>query len=67
MVQILKTVDGKTHRITTPKPPVFDNASDQIIAMAVSGLNNDSMAPMPLSASTDADFRKSLERPNQTL
>lgn len=63
VVQILTTKDGKTHRVTTPPKPVFDNASDQLIAMAVSGAEHDSMAPMPLSASIESDFRKSLEKP----
>lgn len=68
VVERIHTSDGKSHRVTTPPKRVFDNASDQLIAMAISGAGSGvGMPPLPLSESVEADFRKSLEKPIEIL
>lgn len=58
-----RTADGKLRSRQSAPRPVFDNASDQILAMAVSGASSGgSMPPMPLMADADEAFSKSLEK-----
>ncbi len=64
VVERIRTADGKSHRVTTPPKRVFDNASDQLIAMAIHGANGGvGMPPLPMSASIEEDFKKSLATP----
>ncbi len=58
-----RTADGKLRSRQSAPRPVFDNASDQILAMAVSGASSGgSMPPMPLMADADEAFSRSLDR-----
>ena len=58
-----RTADGKTRSRQSAPKPVFDNASDQVIAMAVSGAaSGGSMPPMPMMDNADEAFAKSLEK-----
>lgn len=58
-----RTADGKLRSRQSAPRPVFDNASDQILAMAVSGASSGgSMPPMPLMADADEAFARSLDR-----
>ena len=64
VVRRFETEDGKTHRLTIPPRPIFDNASDQLLLMALTGASGSgAMPPLPLSSAADADFKKSLEKP----
>ena len=45
------------------RKPVFDNASDDQLAMAVGGGGTQAIAPIPMTAASEAEFLKSLERP----
>ena len=59
-----RTADGKSHRVIRHPKRVFDNASDQLIAMAISASKNGgSMPPLPLTDATEKDFLDSLTRP----
>jgi len=42
------------------KPPVFNNASDQVLAMAVGGAPGQDIPPLPLSKGIEEDFKNSL-------
>ena len=58
-----RTADGKLRSRQSAPRPVFDNASDQILAMAVSGASSGgSMPPMPLMDNADEAFARSLEK-----
>ncbi len=64
IIERIRTADGKSHRVTKPPRPIFDNPSDQLIAMAISGANSGiEMPPLPMSDSVENDFKKSLESP----
>ncbi len=64
VVERILTTDGKSHRITRPQKNVFDNPSDQLIALAVSGAHSGiAMPPLPMSESLEEDFKKSLKTP----
>lgn len=64
VVERIRTVDGKSHRVTTPPKRVFDNASDQLIAMAIHGANSGvGMPPLPMTDSVEQDFKRSLASP----
>ena len=59
-----RTADGKSHRVIRHPKRVFDNASDQLIAMAISASKNGgSMPPLPLTDATEKDFLDSLMHP----
>ena len=45
------------------KPPTYNNVSDQVIAMAVSGDMDDELPPIPISEDMEADFVESLKTP----
>ena len=64
VVEKIRTADGKSHRVTTPPKRVFDNASDQLIAMAIHGANSGvGMPPLPMTDSIEQDFKRSLASP----
>jgi hypothetical protein len=64
VVERIRTADGKSHRVTTAPKRVFDNASDQLIAMAIHGANGGvGMPPLPMGDSVEEDFRRSLASP----
>ena len=68
VVEKIHTADGKSHRVTTPPKRVFENASDQLIAMAIHGANSGvGMPPLPMTDSLEADFKKSLASAIQIL
>ena len=59
-----RTADGKSHRVITHPKRAFENASDQLIAMAISASKNGgSMPPLPLTDATEKDFLESLTHP----
>jgi len=63
VLERFRTADGKTRSRQSAPKPVFDNASDQIIAMAVTGAaSGGSMPPMPVMNNADDEFLKSLEK-----
>lgn len=60
IVERVQLPDGTTaKRVHTP-PPIFDNVSDQMIAMVVSVPPGHSIPPLPHDATLDESFRKSL-------
>lgn len=64
VLERFKTADGKIRSRQSAPRSVFDNPSDQLIAMAIHGGNSTSgMPPMPISSSAEEDFVKSLEKP----
>lgn len=64
VLERFRTADGKTRSRQSAPKAVFDNASDQLIAMAVQGAaSGGSMPPMPVSRNADAEFKASLEKP----
>ncbi len=64
VIDICVMPNGKTRKvIRNARPPVFANASDQVIAMAVSGEFDDELPPIPISDDMEADFRESLKTP----
>lgn len=63
ILERFKTADGKTRSRQSAPKPVFDNASDQLIAMAISGSTaGGAMPPMPVMSNADEEFKKSLEK-----
>jgi len=63
VIEYLQLADGTTKRKIRPPKPLFDNASDQLIAMAVSAKPGQSMPPLPDLSNVDDDFAKSLLSP----
>ena len=60
IVERVQLPDGTTaKRVHTP-PPIFDNVSDQMIAMVVSVPPGQSIPPLPHDSNLDESFRKSL-------
>jgi len=63
VVEKLTLADGrKIEKVIRPKP-IFDNVSDQMIALAVSAKPGESMAPLPALGDMDEEFAKSLLSP----
>lgn len=63
VLERFRTADGRIRSRQSAPRPVFDNVSDQIIAMAASGAESGSvMPPMPIMDNADEAFIKSLER-----
>ena len=63
IVERFRTPDGKTHSRQSLPTPLFENATDQIIALAVAGAESGSaMPPIPALNNSDEEFKKSLER-----
>ncbi len=64
IIDICIMPNGKTRKvIRNARPPVFSNASDQVIAMAVSGDFDEELPPVPISDDMEADFLESLKTP----
>lgn len=62
VIERFKTADGKIRSRQSAPRPVFDNPSDQIIALAVSGAATGAeMPPIPSLEDADGAFAKSLE------
>ena len=58
-----RAADGKIRSRQSAPKPIFDNASDQLIAMAASGAESGhAMPPMPVMNNADEEFMKSLEK-----
>ena len=63
VIEKLKLADGTSKTKVHPKPPLFENPCDQVIAMAISTKPGDSMPPLPDLAGIDQDFANSLLSP----
>ena len=63
VIEKLKLADGTSKTKVHPKPPLFENPCDQVIAMAISTKPGDSMPPLPDLAGIDQDFANSLLNP----
>ena len=62
VLERFRTADGKIRSRQSAPKPIFDNASDQIIAMAASGAESGyAMPPLPVMNNADEEFIKSLE------
>lgn len=62
VIERFKTADGKIRSKQSAPRPIFDNPSDQIIALAVSGAATGAeMPPIPSLEDADGAFAKSLE------
>lgn len=62
VLERFRTADGKVRSRQSAPKPIFDTASDQLIAMAVSGAESGhAMPPMPAMDNADEAFIKSLE------
>ena len=62
VIERFKTADGKIRSKQSAPRPIFDNPSDQIIALAVSGVAAGAeMPPIPSLEDADGAFAKSLE------
>ena len=56
--------DGKLHMsVRYARKPVFDNASDDQLAMAVAGNGTQAIAPIPMTATSEQEFLESLKKP----
>ena len=63
VLERFRTADGKIRSRQSAPKPIFDNASDQLIAMAASGAESGhAMPPMPVMDNADEEFMKSLEK-----
>lgn len=63
VIEKLKLADGTTKMKIHPKPPLFENPCDQVIAMAISTKPGEAMPPLPDLAGIDRDFANSLLSP----
>lgn len=63
VIEKLWMADGKTKSKIHPPKPIFENASDQLIAMAVSVKPGQAMPPLPDLSTVDQDFLKSMVNP----
>ena len=55
--------DGTKKTKVMPPPPIFSNASDQVIALAISAKPGEAMPPLPDLHGIDEDFAKSFLTP----
>ena len=63
VLERFRTADGKTRSRQSAPKPIFDNASDQTLAMAVTGAASGSaMPPLPVMNNADAEFLRSLDK-----
>lgn len=64
VLERFRTADGKIRSRQSAPKPIFDNASDQIIAMAASGgaASGHAMPPMPVMNNADEAFMQSLKK-----
>ena len=63
VIEKLTLSDGRVIEKVRPPKPIFDNASDELIAMALSAKPGQYMAPLPDLSSIDRDFAISLLNP----
>lgn len=63
VIEKLKLADGTIKMKVSPKPPLFENACDQVIAMAISTKPGDAMPPLPDLTGIEEDFANSLLSP----
>lgn len=63
VIEKLRLADGTTKMKVRPKPPLFENACDQVIAMAISTKPGDAMPPLPDLTGIEQDFANSLLSP----
>ena len=58
-----KDAEGVEHLVySSTEKPIFDNASDQVLAMALERVSGEDAPPMPITSSADADFKASLKK-----
>lgn len=65
VIEKLVLADGTTASKINPPPPVFKNAAEQVIALAISTPLGKTMPPLPDLSGIDADFEKSLLEPTE--
>jgi hypothetical protein len=64
IIDICKMPNGKTRKVIRPaKPRVFTHATDQLLAAALSGNNDEDLPPLPIDDDMEADFLESLSTP----
>lgn len=63
IIERYRMSDGNTHSIVTDPPPVFENSSDQILAMALSVPQGGELPPLPIPPTMEKDFLASLSKP----
>jgi len=64
IVDICRMPDGRSRKVIRPaKPPTFVNASDQMLAHALSGTMDEDLPPLPISEDLEEDFVESLKTP----
>ena len=63
VVEKLRLADGRIIENVYPPKPIFNNPSDQLIAMALSFKPGQSMAPLPSLSNINQDFANSLLSP----
>lgn len=63
IVERLKLADGRTVKVVSLPKPLFENPSDQLIAMALSSQPRQVVAPMPIDANVEQAFLDSLLSP----
>lgn len=63
VLERFRTADGKVRSRQSAPKPIFDNASDQLIAMAASGAESGhTMPPIPVMDNADEVFMRSLDK-----
>ena len=63
IIEKMVLADGTKKSRSTPPKPIFDNAADQVIAMAISAKPGEAMPPLPDLHGIDEDFAKSFLTP----
>jgi len=64
VIDICIMPNGRSRKvIRSAKPPVFEFATDQIIALAISGGDDQVAPPLPLGSNLEADFFESMKKP----
>ena len=67
IVERVRLPDGRIQKRVIEPPPIFHNASDQMIALALSAPQGQSLPPMPANAVSDEDFMQSLNEKIEIL
>ena len=63
IIERLRLADGRTVKVVSLPKPLFENPSDQLIAMALSSQTGQSVAPMPIDCNVEQEFLNSLLTP----
>ena len=64
VLERFRTADGKIRSRQSAPRSVFENSTDQLIAMAIQGATSPGgMPPMPMSSNVEEDFLRSLNKP----